>query len=161
MGARELLADLAGAGFTIEADGDRLLVRPAVKLTDELRATLRAAKPELLALLSPRGPYGLSRVEADAAHAEPWSEAACSRFVARVALFLRRGIDPTDADDLAERLYLRDMEADERRLCVECRHLTGRTWSGWLCGNARAAGVARDLPPELLTQPQRCPGFAP
>ena len=52
MGARELLHELVGAGFSVEAAGDKLVIRPASKLTDELRAGLRQAKPELLALLS-------------------------------------------------------------------------------------------------------------
>lgn len=51
MGARELLADLADAGLSVTADGDRLLIRPASKLTYPLRVALRDAKPELLALL--------------------------------------------------------------------------------------------------------------
>lgn len=54
MDARELLHHLAGAGFTVAADGDRLTVSPASKLTDELRAALRTAKLELLAILAER-----------------------------------------------------------------------------------------------------------
>ena len=52
MGARELLQDLAAAGFSVEANADKLLIRPASKLTDELRAAVRAAKPDLMALLT-------------------------------------------------------------------------------------------------------------
>ena len=52
MGAREVLRDLTGAGFSVEVAGDRLLVGPASKLTDDLRAAVRAAKPDLLALLN-------------------------------------------------------------------------------------------------------------
>ena len=44
MGARELLADLAGAGLSVIADGDRLVIRPASKLTDDMRAALRDLK---------------------------------------------------------------------------------------------------------------------
>ncbi len=153
MGARELLHDMAGAGFSIEAAGDKLVIRPASKLTEELRAELRAAKPELLALLNGR-PYRLSQAEADAAHAEPWSDSTCGRFVARVALFMRGGINATDADDLAERLHLRDMQDDDRHLCLECRHLAGRR-----CCNLGVAGVGRDLPGETVFMLQRCPGF--
>ena len=51
MGARKLLSDLAGAGLSVTADGERLVIRPASKLTDPMRAVLRDAKPELLALL--------------------------------------------------------------------------------------------------------------
>ena len=42
MGARELLSELAGAGFELETDGDRLVIRPASRLTDDLRAAVRA-----------------------------------------------------------------------------------------------------------------------
>ena len=51
MGVRELPADLAGAGLSVTAEGDRLVIRPASKLTDPMRAALRAAKPELLVLI--------------------------------------------------------------------------------------------------------------
>jgi hypothetical protein len=157
MGAREVLRDLTGAGFSVEVAGDRLLVGPASKLTDDLRAAVRAAKPDLLALLN--RPHKLTLAEGDAAHAEPWDEAAIGRFVARVSLFLRRGIDAAHADDLAERLHLRDAQGDDRALCVECRHLAGHGSSAWRCGNADVAGIGRDLPDALVTQPQRCPGF--
>lgn len=108
---------------------------------------------------APGRPYKLTLAQGDAAHPETWHDAARARFVARMGLFMRRGIDATDADDLAERLHLRDVEGDERRLCVECEHLAGRASSGWRCGNARAAGVASDLPAELVTMAQRCAGF--
>ena len=100
-------------------------------------------------------PYRLTPAEADAAHAEPWDDAAIGVFTQRVVLYLRRGINATDADDLAERLHLRDLQGDDRWLCLECRHLAGRR-----CLNAGAAGVARDLPAEMVMQLQHCPGFA-
>lgn len=100
-------------------------------------------------------PYRLTTADADAVHAEPWNDAAIGRFVARAGLFMRRGIDATDADDLAERLHLRDVQGDDRRLCLECRH-----FARWRCGNARVAGVGRDLPEAFATQLQRCIGFA-
>ena len=106
------------------------------------------------------GPYRLTQADADAAHAEPWDDAAIGRFVGRVTLFLRRGIDATDADDLAEQLHLRDLQADDRRLCLECSYVSGRAGTR-RCGSAAAAGVGRELPETLVTQLQRCPGFAP
>lgn len=104
-------------------------------------------------------PDKLAQADADAAHAEPWNDAACARFAARVVLFLRRGIDATDADDIAERLHLRDVQVDDRRLCVECVRLAGRA-GAWRCSNHRAAGVGRELPAVLVTTMQRCTGFA-
>ena len=38
MGARDLLAELAGAGLSVRAEGERLVIRPASKLTDGMRA---------------------------------------------------------------------------------------------------------------------------
>lgn len=105
-------------------------------------------------------PNRLSQADGDAAHAELWNEAACARFVARMSLFLRRGIDATDADDLAERLHLRDVQADDRHLCLECAHLVGRATTGRTCGNANAARLGRELPAAILVVLQRCPGFS-
>jgi hypothetical protein len=45
----ELLQKLHEAGVTIRADGDRLIASPSERLTDELRALIRANKPVLLA----------------------------------------------------------------------------------------------------------------
>lgn len=164
MGARELLDDLTSAGFQITARPDRLVIRPASKLTNELRDALRSAKTELLTLLhapaepEPHArPYRLSPAAADAAHAQPWGHAAIVHFVARVSMLMRSGFDAADADDLAERLHLRDVQADDRSCCIECKHYRpGR------CGNSQAAGlqssaVGRDLAAML----QRCPGNRP
>jgi hypothetical protein len=101
-------------------------------------------------------PYRLSQSEADAAHVEPWDDAAIGRFTARVVLLMRRGINATDADDLAERLHLRDLQGDDRRVCLECRHLSGRR-----CGNHVRAGLrSAEVGAELAALLQRCQGFA-
>ena len=162
MGARDLLEDLAGAGLSVTAEGDRLVIRPASKLTDPMRAALRDAKPELIALLSgrtmaPAPPYRLAPADADRCHAGGWDDAEIARFVARVALFMRRGINATDADDLAERLTLRDRDADDRVICAECRHyLPGR------CGNHRSALMTTaDIGRDLAAMLRRCAGFDP
>lgn len=62
MGARDLLAELADMGVTVTVDDERLVIRPASKLTDALRAGLRAAKPELLAIIAPRTCAGCAHV---------------------------------------------------------------------------------------------------
>lgn len=160
MGARDLLAELMAAGITLTVEGDKLIARPGSRLTDAIRNDLRQHKPALVALLAePARPYRLSPAEADTAHADPWDDAAIARFTARVQRIRALGFDPPDADDLAERLHLRDVHADHRHLCLECRHLAGRLGTGWRCRNALASQVGRDLPHELVTQAQRCPGF--
>ena len=120
-------------------------------------ATCSAFEPKVSAK-APDRPFRLKPAEGDAAHAEAWDDAAIARFVARVALLMRRGINATDADDLAERLHLRDVQGDDRALCVECRQLGGRA-GAWHCGNHHAADVGRDLPAALVTTMQRCAGF--
>lgn len=52
MGAADLLLLVRAAGFTLDLVDGKLLVTPASMLTDELRAALRASKPEVLALLA-------------------------------------------------------------------------------------------------------------
>jgi hypothetical protein len=51
MNAAALVAQARSLGITIGIDGDELVVRPASKLTPDLRNLLRGAKPELLELL--------------------------------------------------------------------------------------------------------------
>lgn len=142
MGARDLLADLGGAGFTVSAEAGRLVIRPASKLTDDARAAVRESRPVLLALLAGEG----ARTDAEAA-----------RFLDRRARLLRWGWAESDAEALGERLAKRDREADPRVICAECQHYRpGR------CGNHRRAGllgsevVGRDLAGLL----QRCAGYA-
>ena len=152
MGARDLLDELTRAGLTVTPDGDRLVVRPAARLTDALRNALRGAKLEVLALLTePARPYRLSRAEADAAHAVQWDDAACGRFATRVTLFLRCGFSATDADDLAERLHLRDVDDDDRRTCLECAHRDGLRCCCDALGRPR---IGRDD----FVMLRRCPG---
>ena len=164
MNAVDLLEHLRGTGFRLDVDGDSLLVTPGARLTDDDRTVIRAHKPELVALLTGRAtppatarnrPYRLAPADADRCHAGGWDDAEIARFVARVGLFMRRAIDATDADDLAERLTLRDREADPRVICAECRHYRpGR------CGNHHAAQLSTaDVGRDLATLLQRCPGF--
>jgi hypothetical protein len=139
MGACELLADLMAAGLTVTANGDRLEVRPASGLTEGLRHAVRAAKPELLALVARRSDD--------------------DRTATRLARLQRWAWPADEAQALAARLRLRDLHADHRHVCVECPHLIGSTARGWRCGNHRAAQVGRELPRELVGMFQDCPGF--
>ena len=176
MGAPDLLQRLRGSGFALSlTDDGGVKVAPASALTDDYRQAIRANRAELVTLLrsgaarstapaarstapaeSPR-PYRLAKTDADRCHWPPWGEPEIQAFVARVALFIRRGVTATDADELAEALTLRDRDGDDRGLCIECRHLDrdGR------CAMARAGqlhGVDRRFEP-LRTVLQRCEGF--
>ena len=81
MGAAEILRTLTDQGFTLAAAGGRLTVNPSSKLTDAMRAEIRAHKPELVELLTQaandsRPPY-LPPPPASTSHAEieAWMDA--------------------------------------------------------------------------------------
>ena len=148
MGARELLADLAAVGLRVTTDSDCLVIRPASKLTDDMRAALREAKSDLLALLSPCGPGTLDLA------AVAWTDADIVRFQSRRARLVRWGWSEDEAEKLAERLVRRDREGDGRRLCVECVHLrAGR------CRQAERAGIGGPEVGAMALVLQNCPAF--
>ena len=81
MSAVEVLQALCRAGLVLEVSGSALLVRPADKVTDELRSLIRAFKEELVPLVLHEGDVeifeeraailefdgGMTRLEAEAA----------------------------------------------------------------------------------------------
>ena len=85
-------------------------------------------------------------------------------FTARLHQFTGRGLAEPDAERLAEKLVTRDRESDDRRLCLECVHLTGHSAGAMRCTNWQRAGVAMrakdaHLSAALVCQLQRCDGF--
>lgn len=96
------------------------------------------------------------------AHSEPANDANAPDdiFLARVALFTDRRLPLEDAEAMAERLARRDMERDERRLCLECLHLSGGE-DGRRCSQWRKIGQINGaaIPAELVTLLQRCNAF--
>ncbi len=86
------------------------------------------------------------------------SGAAIDTFTVREALFTDKGLSLDESETLADKLVLRDRDADDRRLCLECAHLHGA--SRWRCGNWKQAEVAPDgLARGLAVILQRCGGF--
>lgn len=84
--------------------------------------------------------------QGDACHAPSWNDAEIQAFADRRDRLLRWGYAEQDADDLAERLTLRDREADDRRVCAECHH-----------GRARCCPDGAPLPRDVL---HRCGAFS-
>ena len=84
-----------------------------------------------------------------------WNDADIACFIDRRARLLRWGWLEPDAEKLAERLVMRDREADDRVSCTECRHYRpGR------CGIHRDAGLhSGEVGRDLVVMLQRCPGF--
>lgn len=135
MGAADLLQHARTAGFTLESAANKLLVSPASMLSDELRTSLLACKPELLALLDTER----------AADAEAFEE--------------RAAIMEFDGG-----LLRADAEAAARK-CVDCKHFTRRRTclepvAAGLRTQAEGFGIAWPaLGPAHTAQADRCPGF--
>lgn len=52
---------------------------------------------------------------------------AIKRHERRREVFIREGLSEKEAFDLAEKMYDRDQDpGDDRRLCFECQHYTGK-----------------------------------
>lgn len=94
----------------------------------------------------------------------PWGDREIARFTFRVELFKRRGMSASDAETWADRLYERDYERDDRRMCIECEHLQAdHPKYGRGCFQARNGrlepGTPKNLNP-VIDLLQRCSGFS-
>jgi len=81
------------------------------------------------------------------------------KFIERLARFKHLGLNLDVAENLADRLLLRDRDKDDRSICLECAHLK----TGWRCLNLSNSGVFHQkldqkLPASFVIQLQRCPG---
>lgn len=93
-------------------------------------------------------------------HSSAMNGSEIDNFLARLGRFTDAGLDLDNAEQLADKLVIRDREQDERRSCLECAYLR----RDWRCGNWQAAGVANQpqdarLPRDVVLQLQRCDGF--
>jgi hypothetical protein len=144
------------AGLIPEAEGYGIAWPPEGHAAECAAFEGKPAAPPL------RGrPHMPTHVEADAAHANRWTTEQIIALEARRDAIRRLGFNADNADnaeDLAERLHLRDMTADHHITCMECSHLAGAV-ARWRCSNHAAAGVGRDLPAELVTTGQACSVF--
>lgn len=100
-------------------------------------------------------PHRLTKDEADRCHAPCWDDAEIVAFTARTERFAQMG--RADADDLAERLTLRDRDGDDRRLCVECSWL-GDAGRCLAAASGRIPRADRRMEP-VQTILQRCVAF--
>lgn len=76
----------------------------------------------------------------------PWTEREISRAAKRVALFVRRGMTPDQAEKTVDQLAARDQDGDDRRMCIEC--------SNWQQSRTCFKGL-----PTSFDQLARCVGF--
>jgi len=93
--------------------------------------------------------------QGDECHEGGWDDAEIEVFMARSTRLSARG--RADAEHLAERLMLRDRQADDRRMCLECRELE----AGGRCAAARRGALTstdrRFEPTQDILM--RCPAF--
>lgn len=144
MGAADLLTRLRAAGVTLRVEGPKLVARPSAALDDDIRATIRAHRDELVAALSVSG--GQSSTA--------WTSKQVAAFEARRDRLLAWGWPTAEAERVADRLTRRDAD-DDRRSCADCRNYRpGR------CVAYRAAGLHRpEIGRDLAGMLQRCPAF--
>ena len=83
------------------------------------------------------------------------NEAQIQLMLKRIARFESLGLPGPQAEGIADRLHWRDMDGDDRRMCVECHHLKSRVD---LDTDERVQFCARKQA-ALPTQLQRCPQF--
>jgi hypothetical protein len=95
------------------------------------------------------------------AYPEPFqkSQLGNDTFTARLALFTERGLSLDDAQVQADKLARRDLEHDDRRLCLECQHLSGNV-EARRCSQWRKQGIGSPaIPADLATMLKRCADF--
>ena len=141
----------ASAGLLTEAEGFGIAWPPATHAATCLAYGGKAP------VQAQERPYKLTPAQGDAEHAEAWDDAAIACLQARVQHLVRMDFATDDADDLGERLTLRDRDGDDRRLCLEC---------SWLAGAGRCLAAASGHLPDVdwrfepvQTILQRCTAF--
>ena len=97
-------------------------------------------------------------------HSPAMNGSEIETFEVRMRQFTQKGLANKDAETLVDKLILRDRDLDDRRVCLECKHLSGHGAGSWRCGNWKEAGVAISstyalLPADLVMQLQLCNGF--
>lgn len=92
-------------------------------------------------------------------HSTAMNGAEIDTFTARLARFTGEGLNLTEAETLADKLVIRDRDADDRRLCLECANV--RQGGGmWGCSQWQRAGLgAGGLAVDLVRVLQRCDAF--
>lgn len=168
MHTQQLLKALTEAGMAVSLTHDRnLKVTPAKSLTEELRNSIRAHKANLVEFLQRQA------ANDPTPDADRWCWPASSAMTGNeIELFGRRadhflykhGLSVAQVEDLADKLVIRDREGDDRRLCIECRHLRTYGHGSWHCAAWRTADAAirasdARLPTDFVSLMQRCPGF--
>ncbi len=92
-------------------------------------------------------------------HSDAMTGAEIDTFTGRLVVFMAKGLTANESEALADKLVIRDRDGDDRRVCLECSHLSG--WAGRRqCRGLQHAGMGGPLVSagEIATL-QRCNGF--
>lgn len=162
MTPESLVVECRNNGVTIKLAGDALTLAGdpgAVKVAADLVRPFKADLVRHLGHLACNDPAPAT-VEFPETGAQDAPAPPSHTTSARVAVFRDKGLNPDDSLGLALRLAQRDQERDDRRVCLECAHLSGggRSWS---CSQWRKTGMKGPATPsDLVDILQRCAGFA-
>jgi len=132
-------------------------VRPAGLSIKPIHASIeldrqQAGLPDDLPVCDGAWPHGLA-----------WSLTENDTFQSRLRAFTGRGLNAHESETLADKTITRDRQNDDRRYCLECRHLQGLE-GRYSCGNWQQAGIClhsqnKGLAAVYVRLPKRCTGF--
>ncbi|MGR6806734.1 hypothetical protein ACU6VI_10630 [Sphaerotilus natans] len=146
MVAAEVLKHLERIGATVRPlPGGHLEVLAPGGLSDADRALIRANKPGLIAYLSKPAPP-LPAIRPDVLALVGLTDQEIGAMSARLAGLRRAGYSMDDAEQIADRLLMRDRTGLDMAACVECKRFTGLR-----CIAGEPVGLAHEL--------HRCPAF--
>ena len=82
-------------------------------------------------------------------------------FLIRLEHFRSLGFGLNSAENLADRLIIRDRDLDDRVMCIECKYLHGLICRNWNKAGFAIKAEGANLPSSFTLLPQRCDGFKP
>ncbi|MCK6402030.1 MAG: hypothetical protein L6Q74_09030 [Sphaerotilus natans subsp. sulfidivorans] len=145
MGAADVLQRLKTIGATVRPlPGGQVEVLAPGGLSEADRQMIRDNKPDLIAYLAARP---APSIRADVLALVGLTGAEIEAMSARIAGLRRAGYGMDDAEQIADRLLMRDRTGLDMAACVECRRFTGRR-----CVAQQPVGAPHEL--------RRCPAFS-
>lgn len=149
MSVPAVLQRLRDIGATVRPlPGNQLEVLSPSGLSDADRALIRAHKPELIQYLTTRPAPQMPVIRPDVLALCGLTDAEIEAMSARVAGLRRAGYSMDDAEQIADRLLMRDRTGLDMNACLECARFTGRR-----CVAQQPVGAPHEL--------RRCPAFKP
>ena len=161
----ELVAWLTAANdATAEAVAPIAVANLPDRTTAPVEAIEASINPAVTAELEPCPPVAIVGTPPDPdrwcwPHTDAMTGAEIATYTSRQVLFTAKGLTTVKAEVLADTLLTRDRDGDDRRICLECSHLSG--WNGRRqCRGLQYAGMGGPLVSAgQVAMLQRCNGF--